>query len=89
MKIAFGILLLAFLGPGCIILGIWTLRSQAWRDGVPLLELVVDRALGAEPPERSARDRRVARFNAWAQIIFGSFFTICLVAALFTQFAPE
>ncbi|PXA84973.1 hypothetical protein DMC47_38615 [Nostoc sp. 3335mG] len=89
MKIAFGILLLAVMGPGFLTTGIWTLRSRAWRDGVPLLELAIDRAIGEEPPERTTWDRRFARFNAWAQIILGSFFTVCLVAVLFTQFAPE
>jgi hypothetical protein len=89
MTNAFGALLLTVLGPGCVMLGIWTLRTQGWRDGVPVLELMIDRAIGEEPLERTTRDRRLARFNAWAQIIFGSFFSICLVAALFTQFAPE
>jgi hypothetical protein len=89
MKIAAAILLLTVMGPGFAILGIWTLRSRSWRDGVPLLELAIDRVIGEEPPERTRCDRRFARFNAWAQIIFGSFFTACLVTVLFIQFAPE
>jgi hypothetical protein len=89
MKPIIGALLLTVMGPGFLAMGIWTLRSRAWRDGVPLLELAIDRAIGEEPPKRTRWDRHFARFNAWAQIIFGSFFTVCLVAVLFTQFAPE
>ncbi len=77
---AFLVLMLA--GPGLLSLGIWTLRSRVWYDGIPLPESLIDRAAGIAPPPRDATDRRFARFHAWAGIALGSIFTLCLAAVL-------
>jgi hypothetical protein len=54
-----------------------------------LLEVVIDRAVGAEMPARNSLDRRFVFAQAVLFIIFGSVFTVCLIAVLFTLFAPE
>lgn len=79
---------LLFAGPGMLALGVWSLRSGAWRDGVPLLELLVDRALGETPPPRNAWDHRFGRFHAWMSVLFGTFFSLCGLAVLIS-FVPE
>lgn len=76
------VLLLTLLGPLFVVQGARSLRSRAWHDGVPALELVIDRALGEEPPPRTAWDRRFALFQSWMAIILGSFFSLCLLAVV-------
>lgn len=76
--------LLALLGPGFLWMGIRSLRTKAWHDGVPALELMIDRALGEEPPPRTKWDRRFARFQAWAMVVFGLFFTLLFFAVLYS-----
>jgi hypothetical protein len=83
------ILVLVLVGPGFLLLGLLNLKSRAWRDGVPAAELLLDRALGAEPPPRNAWDRRFGLFNAAMLILFGLFFSLVLVAILYSQFVPE
>ncbi|PCD04141.1 hypothetical protein COC42_07525 [Sphingomonas spermidinifaciens] len=78
---------LSVVGPGLLTLGIWTLVRRQWYDGVPLAEVLIDRAAGIEPPQRTASDRAFARFHAWASVVFGSFFTLCLCAVLFSSFS--
>ncbi|MBP7135825.1 MAG: hypothetical protein KBA57_05645 [Sphingomonadaceae bacterium] len=81
------ILLLLVLGPGFLFVGVRTLRTRAWHDGVPALELMIDRALGENPPQRTTWDRRFALFQMWMAIVFGSFFTLALMAVLYTLIA--
>ncbi len=71
-------------GPGLLALGIWTLRRRSWYEGVPLAEMLIDRATGVQPPPRTTTDRRFARANAWMCVVFGTFFTLCLAAAVFS-----
>ena len=86
---AIDILFLTAAGPGFLLLGIWNLRRRAWRDGIPAAELLIDRALGAEPPPRNAWDRRFGLFNAAMLILFGVFFSVAFAAILYSQFVPE
>jgi len=84
--------LLAFLllaGPGFLALGIRALRTRAWHDGVPAVELLIDRAAGIAPPARTAWDRRFALFNTLMLLVFGAFFSLALVAILYSQFVTE
>jgi hypothetical protein len=67
-----GILFLMLTGPAALILGIWTLRSGAWCDSVPLAEAAIDRALGVQPPPRNKWDRRFARAQAWFLVLLGA-----------------
>ena len=83
MRIA-AFLTLILTGPGLLLLGIRTLRHRIWQDGVPLAELLIDRAAGIEPPPRTAWDRRFAHCQAWMLVVFGTFFTLCLAAATFS-----
>jgi len=65
----FGALLalgLAFAG-----MGVWTLYTRKRDDMVPLAELLINRALGEEPPPRNAWDRRLALFHGGMSILFG------------------
>ncbi|WP_423605526.1 hypothetical protein [Sphingomonas sp. MS122] len=83
------ILFLLVTGPGFLMLGIWNFRTRAWRDGVPAIELMIDRAAGVELPARNATDRRFGFFNALMLVLFGAFFSLVLVAVLYSQFVPE
>ncbi len=76
------ILALTAAGPGLLSLGLWTLRTRSWYDGVPAAEVLIDRIGGATPPPRTATDRRFARFHAGMSIILGAFFTLCLLAVI-------
>ena len=76
------LLTLIVAGPGLLGLGLWTLRTRAWYDGVPAAELLIDRAAGVAPPPRDPSDRRFNLFHAGVSIIPGTFFTACLVAAV-------
>lgn len=73
-------LVLIVAGPCLLALGLWTLRTASWYDGVPAAEALIDRIGGVAPPPRTATDRRFARFHAWMSIILGAFFTLCLAA---------
>ncbi len=66
------------LGLGLLMLsiGLRTLTSRGWRDGVPAIELVALRLLGRAPTARTAWDRRIALFNACAATALGALFTI-------------
>jgi hypothetical protein len=75
---------LLLLGPGLLALGLWNLRSGAWRDGVPAAELLIIRAAGQEPSPRTASDRRWSRANAWLSVLFGAFFSILALAVAFS-----
>ncbi|MEI9926507.1 MAG: hypothetical protein WDN44_00735 [Sphingomonas sp.] len=83
------ILFLLVAGPGFLALGLWNLRARVWQEGVPVLELLIDRALGEEPPPRTPWDRRLARFHGWMMILFGSLFSLALAAVVFSQFVTE
>lgn len=83
------ILFLILAGPGFLVLGVWNLRIRAWHDGVPAAELLIDHALGQEPPPRNVTDRGFSLFNAWMMVIFGAFFSLALVAVIFSQFVSE
>ena len=89
MKIAGLLLFLLLSGPVLLWLGVSTLRGRTWRDGVPALELLIDRALGEAPPARTAWDRRFAHFHAWMAVLFGTFFSIAGLAAIFLLITPE
>ena len=79
----FGLLFFLILGgPGFLWLGIRSLRTGAWHDGVPALELMMDRMAGEEPPPRTAWDRRFAFFHAWMLALFGTFFSLVGLAVL-------
>jgi len=78
------VVLLTLLGPGFLALGVWNLRTRAWRDGVPALELLIDRTIGEEPPPRTKTDRALGRINAWLLVIFGGFFSLCDFAAIYS-----
>lgn len=89
MKDIGALLFLILAGPGFLLLGIWNLKRRAWRDGVPAAELLIDRTFGVEPPPRNAWDRRFGLFNAAMLVLFGLFFSLALVAVLYSQFVPE
>jgi hypothetical protein len=78
------VLLLTVMGPGFFALGVWNLRTRAWRDGVPALELLIDRASGAEPPPRTRTDRTLGHMNAWLLVIFGGFLSLCDFAVIYS-----
>ncbi len=69
-------------GPGFLWMGIASLRRGYWRESVPLLEVVIDRAAGIEPPPRNKWDRRFALFQAWMFVIIGAVFSLFLVVVL-------
>jgi len=69
-------------GTGLRAMGIWTLDTCAWYDGVPAAELLVNRAAGIAPSPREQSNRRFNRSRAWMNIILGTFFTACLVAVV-------
>ena len=87
MKTIALVLLMTILGPGYLVMGVSALRTRAWHDGVPALELLIDRAIGEEPPARTAWDLRFALFQSWMAVIFGSFFSLGLFAILYTLVA--
>jgi len=78
------VLLLTLMGPGFLALGVWQLRTRAWREGVPALELLIDRAIGEEPPPRTKTDRTLGHINAWLLVIFGGFFSLCGFAVIYS-----
>jgi len=78
------ILMLTAAGPGCVGVGVWSLRTRAWREGVPALELLIDRAVGAEPPPRTKYDRISNHVHAWLLVISGVFFSLCDFAVIYT-----
>ncbi|MBX9797049.1 hypothetical protein [Sphingomonas sp.] len=82
------VILLLIIGPTFLGYGVWLLRTGNWRESIPAAELLIDRAIGAEPPPRNAWDRRVALFQSWMMVLFGSFFSLCLIAVLIS-FIPE
>ena len=82
-------LFLLIAGPGFLWLGYRNVRTRAWHDGVPAIELMIDRAAGVEPPERNATDRGFARVNAWMMVVFGAFFSLVGLAVLYSSFASE
>ncbi|ESZ87930.1 MAG: hypothetical protein Q27BB25_06290 [Blastomonas sp. CACIA14H2] len=81
--------LLVLLGPGFLWMGIRSLRTRAWHDGVPALELMIDRVIGEEPPPRTKWDRRFALFQTGAAILFGSFFTLIFLAVLYVLISEQ
>ena len=83
------ILFLLLAGPGFFMLGVWNLKTRAWRDGVPVAELLIDRALHEKAPPRNAWDRRFGLFNAAMLVLFGAFFSLVLAAVLYSQFVTE
>ena len=87
MKTAIAILSFVLAGPGLLTLGIWSLRSRAWHDRIPLAEYLIDRTVGVEIPPRTASDRGFARVQAWFCVVFGSFFSLVLAAIIFSLFA--
>lgn len=89
MKTLAAILFLVVIGPGFLMLGIRSLRTNLWRNGVPAIELAVHRAAGTEPLLRNAWDRRFALFNALAMVLFGLFFSFCLLAVLYSTLTSE
>lgn len=76
-------------GPGLLTLGIKSLRHGWWRESVPLLEVVIDRVAGTELPPRNRWDRGFARVQAWMFVVFGTFFSVCLAAVLFSLIVLE
>lgn len=84
MKTAFAIFFLLFTGPFFLWTGVMSLRRGWWRESVPLLEVAIDRAAGVEPPPRTRWDRRFAFFQALMATVFGAFFSLVLVALLFS-----
>ena len=83
------ILLLGLIGPGFVALGIRTLREGSWQNGVPAIELMIDRALGQVPPPRTAWDRRFAMFHVVMTLVLGSFFSLAFLAVVYSQFFSE
>ena len=75
-------LFLLFAGPGLLTLGVTSLRHGWWRESVPLLEVVIDRAAGIDSPPRNRWDRWLARVQAWMFVVIGSAFSLGLVAVL-------
>lgn len=51
------ILGLVLFGPGLLTSVGFLVRGRRWRESVPLLEAVIDRAIGIEPPARNRIDR--------------------------------
>lgn len=76
------LIFLALAGPGLLWAGVMSLRRGYWRDSVPLLEVVIDRAAGTEPPARTAWDQRFAYAQAWVHIIIGAAFSAFLIIVL-------
>jgi hypothetical protein len=89
MRDVVAFLSLVLAGPGFLLLGIRNLRRGAWRDGVPVAELLVYRALEGEPRPRTRWDRRFAFCQAVMMILFGLFFSLALLAIVLTLFIPE
>lgn len=88
VKALFAALFLLLAGPGLLWAGVQSLRCGYWRDSVPLLEVILDRIGGAEPPPRNIWDRRFAYAQAWFHIVIGSVFSLFLTLILFSFF-PE
>ena len=86
MKAAGLLLFLLVAGPGFLIHGVRTLRRRAWHDGVPAIEYLIDRSLGVAPPPRTDTDRRFALFHTWMAVLFGGFFSLCLLGVLTSLF---
>ena len=84
MKIAIAILFLLVTGPYLLWMGVQSLRRSWWRESVPLLEVVIDRVAGIAPPPRTAWDRRFAFAQAIMFTVFGTFFSLVLIAVLFS-----
>ncbi|QNE31768.1 hypothetical protein F1C10_07345 [Sphingomonas sp. NBWT7] len=82
------VLVLIVTGPGLLALGLWTLRTRSWYDGVSAAEVLIYRVGGASLPTRTATDRRFARLHAWMTVILGASFTLCL-AAVVVPFSSE
>ena len=60
-------------------LGARSLLSGSWRENVPAVEYLIDRAAGVAPPPRTRWDRRFALLQAWLSFLFG---LIALAAGL-------
>ncbi len=82
------LLFLILAGPGLLWAGIVSLRRGYWRDSVPLLEVVIDRAAGLDPPPRTAWDQRFAYAQAWLHIAIGTVFSV-FFAIILLSFLPE
>jgi hypothetical protein len=82
MTSLFALLFLAVAGPYLAWMGVRSLRCGGWRQSVPLLEAVLDRAAGLAPPPRTAWDRRIAFAQAILFTAIGGVFTTLLIAAL-------
>ena len=76
MILATGILLLGA--------GVWTLHMRNREDAVPLVELLIDRALGEDPPPRNAWDRRIALINGSMMMLAGLAASVIGAGALYT-----
>ncbi|MHA6768499.1 hypothetical protein [Sphingobium ummariense] len=87
MKTLFLVAFMLVAGPYFFWTGIQSLRHGWWRESAPLLEVVIDRTTGVELPPRTAWDRRFALTQAVLNILFGAFFSLCLVAALISTFS--
>jgi hypothetical protein len=77
------------LGPGFLAYGIWMLRTRAWRDSVPALEVLLDRMIGEEPPARTKTDQRLMHIQAWLLAVVGGFMTAVEIYVLVDQILSE
>lgn len=82
--------MLIFFGPGLLIYVTYLVRTQRWRDSVPLLEAVIDRTAGIEPPPRNQTDHIFTLIQLGAMTFVGLIFSglglIILLEALgFTE----
>ena len=89
MSALLGIAVLLIFGPGFFALGVWSLRTKAWRESVPLAEVLVDRIAGAEPPPRNTWDRRFALLQAWLFTVFGALAMLGFAALVIADYLPE
>ena len=62
---------LAVFGPGLLAYVSFLVRRRRWRESVPLLEAVIDRAAGVEPPARNSTDRFFALVQLGAMSFVG------------------
>jgi hypothetical protein len=65
------IALLIVFGPGLLTYVVWLVRSNRWRDAVPMIEVAIDKAAGVEVPPRNRVDNGFMLFQLVMMTIVG------------------
>ena len=71
MSEAFATLLLIAFGPGLLTYVGFLVRRNRWRDAAPALEVVIDKAVGIEPPPRNRTDHAFMIFQLVMMMFVG------------------